>query len=510
MFLMPLLLLGLLGVSIPIIIHLLHRRAALQPVLWGAMQFLKTSPLQMKRKKKVDHWLLMLMRLLVLAILAILLARPQLVQSKYVPNGLTDAPVDVAVVIDHSLSTGRLSNGQTVFDRSVALSSQVLDQLKPNDTFSVILAEHKPRPLNLQPLKKADGGAIGQLRQKLVQEKQGMTDCSVPEAISAARRVLANGRNLNKLIVILSDQQRSNWHIKDDALWRAAMGDRTTPMAKNLAIHSFPIAPDKDMSDLSVASITVQPTIIGVDRPVQITGTVSNIGSTPMTGTFAKLIVNGKEVDSKPVPSLDPKSSSTIRFDLENGMTQAGSNSLKVAVDAVDALQADNGAFAAANVLQRIPVLVIDGQFSDAGTFKASQFLQAALQPQDNSLVQAKVTSVADAVTTRLEDYMVVVVNDIPMLPQSLRDKLSDYARTGHGVWFILGPKTQRNTIEKELAASGFLNAQVREVMDVTSCFQLAWQRQGPYPSDGASHHGQRAKCPDRHGDAKMVGTQGG
>lgn len=452
--------------SIPIIVHLLHRQRT-QPVQWGAMQFLKTSPLQMKRKKKVDHWLLMLIRILAIGILAFLLARPRVTQSKFVPKGLADSPVDVAVVIDHSLSTGRSSAGQTVFDRAVSITDKMLEQLKSSDTFSVVMAEHVARPLNLQPIKKADTSAINQIRQQLVQEKQGMTDCSIPEAISAARRILNAGRNGSKLILVLSDQQRANWHIKDDALWHAALGERSQPAAHELAIHSLPIAPDPDMSNVSVSNIVVQPTIIGVNRPIQINATITNTGTRSMSGMAARLIVNGKELDTKSVASLAAKTSATVRFDLEGGLTQFGSNWIKISVNAIDGLQADNEAVAAINVLQRIPVLVIDGQLSDAGNFKESQFLQAALQPQDTSLVQAKVMSIGQAAATHLDDYTVVVVNDVPMLPQSLRDRLAEYARTGHGLWFILGPRTQRPLIEKQLASNNLLNATVRDVVSV-------------------------------------------
>jgi len=293
-----------------------------------------------------------------------------------------------------------------------------------------------------------------------------MTDCSIPEAISAARRLLASGRNTSKLVIVVSDQQRTNWHIKDDPLWRAALGERNLATAKNLTIHSFPITPDTEMSNVSVSQLTVQPTILGVNRPVQINAEVSNTGTQPMSGMFAKLIVNGKEIDTKPVSQLAPKSSSTIRFDIDGGLTQAGSNWVKVAVNVVDGLAADNEAVAAANVFERIPVLVIDGQLSDAGTFKSSQFLQAAMQPQDPSLVQANVVSISDATSARLDDYTVVVVNDVPMLPTALRDRLADYTRSGHGLWIILGPKTQKSMIEKDLANNGLLAAQVREVMN--------------------------------------------
>ena len=58
--------------SIPIIIHLLHRQKT-TPLMWGAMMFLKESPLQMKRRKDIDYWLLMLLRMAALALVAWLL-----------------------------------------------------------------------------------------------------------------------------------------------------------------------------------------------------------------------------------------------------------------------------------------------------------------------------------------------------------------------------------------------------------------------------------------------------
>src|SRR5665213_889077 len=109
-----LLLAGLLAVSIPIIIHLLHRQKT-TPLMWGAMMFLKESPLQMKRRKDIDYWLLMLLRMAALAFLAWLLARPLFNNSKYNPLA-ANQPADVAVVLDHSMSMGRHSGDHTLFE----------------------------------------------------------------------------------------------------------------------------------------------------------------------------------------------------------------------------------------------------------------------------------------------------------------------------------------------------------------------------------------------------------
>src|SRR5918998_3004838 len=98
MFLMTSMLFALAAVSIPVIIHLLHRQRT-TPVKWGAMQFLLESPLQLKRRKKVDHWLLMLLRMAAVALLVFALSRPLLIEGKYNPLNNSLA-TDIGVVVD--------------------------------------------------------------------------------------------------------------------------------------------------------------------------------------------------------------------------------------------------------------------------------------------------------------------------------------------------------------------------------------------------------------------------
>ena len=82
-------------------------------------------------------------------------------------------------------------------------------------------------------------------------------------------------------MIVVSDQQRSNWHIKDDGLWRAALGDRSRQIARTLSVHSFAIAPDADFNNVSVGQIEVQPAVLRANRPVQINAAVSNTGNRP-------------------------------------------------------------------------------------------------------------------------------------------------------------------------------------------------------------------------------------
>src|SRR3954451_6554543 len=92
------LLLATAAAAVPILIHLLHRQRT-QPVHWGAMQFLRQTPLQQRRRKKVDHWLLMLLRLALVVLLVFFVAWPRPNKASAVLGG--GGGTDIAVVIDH-------------------------------------------------------------------------------------------------------------------------------------------------------------------------------------------------------------------------------------------------------------------------------------------------------------------------------------------------------------------------------------------------------------------------
>jgi hypothetical protein len=466
-FLSASLLFGLAAAAVPVIIHLLHRQRTV-PVRWGAMQFLLESQLQFRRRRKVDHWLLLLARMAMLALLAFLLARPLLTQGRFSPLP-GNSGADVAVVVDHSLSAGRHAvaevtapaGTESVFQRGVDIVEAVAGKMRPNDTLSVVLAEHRPNT-TFTPLPLRSAGAKD-VRERLRQLKPGLTAASVPDAVQAAREQLARGPNAQKVVLVVSDAQRNAWRVDDAAAWAGAAGDR----ASAPKVYCLPIAPEPGARDVIVGDLTVEPSIVGVKRPAQITATLTNTGPGDLPALTATLLVGGKEAGKQSLADLKAGGSRTIRFD--HAFADAGSNWVEVRADADDALAADNSAVAAVNVRQRLPVLVIDGQLTAAGSFRASQFLVAAMQPvadesqAASALVQPKVISASAADAEKLDDYAAVVVNDVPQLGAKAVDNLSAYARSGHGVWLILGPRSDPALFGRQLASAGLFTADFRE-----------------------------------------------
>src|ERR671936_3020880 len=99
----PLMLIGLAGVVIPVIIHFLNRRR-FDVVDWGAMQFLQVSETT-RRRLLLEEILLMLLRMGLVALLALALAAPY-TTSRLLAGSSPRDNRDAVLVFDGSYSMG--------------------------------------------------------------------------------------------------------------------------------------------------------------------------------------------------------------------------------------------------------------------------------------------------------------------------------------------------------------------------------------------------------------------
>jgi hypothetical protein len=74
-FLTPLFLLGLAGLAIPVLLHLIQRERR-QIVAFPSLMFLRRIPYQSVQRRRIRNWLLLLMRLAALALIVLAFGRP--------------------------------------------------------------------------------------------------------------------------------------------------------------------------------------------------------------------------------------------------------------------------------------------------------------------------------------------------------------------------------------------------------------------------------------------------
>src|SRR5216684_3673870 len=139
------LLLGLAGLAIPIIVHLLHRRR-FEVVNWGAMQFLQISETT-RRRLLLEEIILLILRMGLIGILVLGLAAPFVVSS-LLAKILHDRPSrDVVLIIDGSASMAYAGQGKSSHEAAQDWGRSILQELTSNDSVALLLARKQVVPM---------------------------------------------------------------------------------------------------------------------------------------------------------------------------------------------------------------------------------------------------------------------------------------------------------------------------------------------------------------------------
>lgn len=191
-FLNPLWLWALPLSALPLILHLVARR---QPptVAFPAVRYLQQVTRDHRRRLKLQHWLLLLVRTLLVVALVLAAAGPTVAR-----DGLSGhAPAAMVLIVDNSPSSGAVTDGTPILDRLRAAAGAVLDKATTEDALWLLTADGVARRASAALLRTTvDSLAPSELRLDL------------GRALAQARDILANEERPVE-VVVLSDLQRS-------------------------------------------------------------------------------------------------------------------------------------------------------------------------------------------------------------------------------------------------------------------------------------------------------------
>src|SRR3954454_24154379 len=134
--------------AVPVIIHLLNRRR-FRIVDWAAMRFLLAAQRQNVRRLRLEQWLPLSVRCLLLILIVAAMASitpwAEVFWQRLLPGGAVAGPAvsgrtHKVIVLDGSLSlTLRNDDGATLFDKARALAADLVRESAAGDGFSVVL-----------------------------------------------------------------------------------------------------------------------------------------------------------------------------------------------------------------------------------------------------------------------------------------------------------------------------------------------------------------------------------
>ena len=189
-FLHPWVLAGLAAAAIPILLHLLARREP-PTVVFPAVRYLVSTTREHQRRLKLQNWLLLFMRTLLVALLVMAAAGP----TAPLRGVAGHAPSALVLIVDNSPSSGSMAGGSPQLAQLIAAARSVLARASADDALWLIAADGVPR--------RGHAGSLGQLLDQLTVSPRRL---ELGAAITTAGEVLASETRPGE-IVLLSDLQ---------------------------------------------------------------------------------------------------------------------------------------------------------------------------------------------------------------------------------------------------------------------------------------------------------------
>ena len=257
-FLTPLFLMGLAGLAVPVIIHLIQRERK-NVVQFPSLMFLQRIPYQSVQRRRIRNWPLLLLRLAALALIVAAFARP-FFRRQALAEAAAQGAREVVVLVDSSYS---MAYGDR-WSRAVALAHDQIGKIGPTDRASIVFfSSGADVALRSTPDR-------GRLNAAVNAGKPGSGATRYGPALKLAGSIASESALPRREVVLISDFQRTGW--------QGAEGVR---LPDGVALIPLAIG-DADTANVSVTPVSLQRSTFSEQDRVTVTGGVTNHGSKPV------------------------------------------------------------------------------------------------------------------------------------------------------------------------------------------------------------------------------------
>jgi len=352
---------------VPIIIHLVQRRRVRQ-VVFGSLRLLRKTPHRVVQRRRFEELLLVVLRALALAGLAVAFARPFFERRHERRAGAAGEAVvgeeAVLVLVDNSYSMR--ADGRLERARREAL--KLLRDVDP--AAKVGVAAFNSQLDELCPV----GSKIPRAEEAIRGIGPSWRATRLALALKQADRVLTRaGRSeARRRIVLIGDFQETSW--KDPGAWTLSPGVELT--VRNVAAKTVP--------NVLVGRLAVPRLVVAGGFVEVISAAVRNLTDKPLSDTLVTFRIDGKQKATRSL-SLRPGAEAPVRFRHE--FAEPGDVTGSMAVRAADDLPDDNVAYFCVHVTPRVRVLLVNADSGEKMVRNAGLFIRSALVPEVGGVV---------------------------------------------------------------------------------------------------------------------------
>jgi hypothetical protein len=407
----PWFLAGLVGLGLPLYLHLLKRlKSPPKPV--PSLMLYESHTISSTRHRRLQYLLLLSLRLALLVLLILAFADPFINRNAaaLASNRL------VLLVVDNSFSMRagtRLADAKDAAmnvlagkgaarGQVAAFGSQLRVMTQPIEDQSALRAA-------VQAIQPGDGhGNFGEL--------------------ARAVRAMAESVHTPIELHLFSDMQRSEMP--------ATFSDLVLPSNVQLVTHAVV---SKAQPNWTVESVDAPGQVWGKDaKPIHVQAVIAGYG-TPAAQRIASLVVNGKTTATK---SVNVPANGRATVDFPSLEVPYGFSRCEVKIDAADGFPADD--------LRRFAVERSDPQkallIHNYGDNRSPFYVGAALSAAAQSAFILESINVNEAADRKPSNYAFIVLSDLNSLPSLLENTLTGYVRAGGSLFIAAGTSAGART----------------------------------------------------------------
>ncbi len=427
-FLAPLMLVGIIGLAVPIAIHLIGRRRA-RVVKFAALDFLLATKRRTARRLRLRERLLLLVRALACAVVALALAKPYTSCERKGPQ-VTRGPQAAVIVVDDSFASGYLVDGKPWIKRAGDEARRILTQLGPEAEVAIVRAAEgadHPTELTRDHLR---------LRDQLLAVEPSARPADTTRALARAAQLLAASSHSRKTVYLLSLLAKTGFRA-DDPPWGK----------EGPAIVVVDLRPPK-VPNLAVTALKVDAEPSSGSRGVAFDAEVGNFSDAPAKVELSLAIADRVVARGNLEIGAGEKKSKRFLAALPVGVR---STDAQVSL-AGDALPIDDRRWVRASLRDQVRVLLVDGDPRTVRHDDELFYLEAALRPGDREdsgtsvrSIQAEELSALDPSKAKtaldLNEFDVVVLANVAALPAERVNALATWVRAGGGILVAPGDR---------------------------------------------------------------------
>ncbi|MCW8132305.1 MAG: BatA domain-containing protein [Planctomycetota bacterium] len=444
-FVNPAFLLGLGAVAIPVILHLRFRRTATE-VPFPSLKLLQLSTRRVARRKKVEDLLLLAARALLLACLALALAKPFLKASGALASR---TGVAVAIVYDNSGSMATRVGGQRRVDLARARGEEILSGVQGDGSRAGLYLAAGADP---EKPGQSLTARFDDVRNALGQAEPSPRRADLAAAVARALDDLANSSEPHRELYLVTDLQARG-------LREALEGLKGREKSSALSVAVVPVAPGRP-NDLAVTDVQVSGRGMLANVPLTVEATLRNLGEAPAEAQ-AELFVDGARTTARTV-KVGGGSTATVAFPLR--FAEGGARAAAVQVGQ-DENPLDDRRVLALPLEDAVRVPVIEGAASALDYQNASFYVAKALDPfaageGDGRTAGSGVRPLKVPEQALLGDdlgkFRAIFLLNPGKLSLEALTRLKRYVRAGGGLVIFPGDATDGPRLTQDLGLSAF------------------------------------------------------